>query len=155
MKLTRLVSPGEINAAARLMAAADPWRQLGLDAASCRKMMRTPFRETWKASEGGNLAGLVTITMYGTFKGYIQALFVAEAFRGRGIGEKLLAFAEKKILRSSPNIFLCVSSFNKRAIKFYRRLGYRKAGVLTDFLVKGHDELLMRKTTGPVLKRTK
>lgn len=134
------------------MAASDPWRTLGLGRAYCLKTMTAPFRETYILKEGGEFAGLVVIAMYGTFKGYIQALFVAEGFRGRGAGEKLMGFAEKRIFRDSPNVFLCVSSFNRGAIKFYTRLGYRKAGLLKDFVIKGADELLLRKTRGPLLR---
>ena len=133
------------------MAASDPWRKLGLNRAHCLKTLGVPFRETYTLKAGGRIAGLVTITMYGTFKGCIQSLFVAEGFRGEGLGEELMAFAEKKVFARSPNIFLCVSSFNKGALRFYRRLGYKKAGLLKDFVRKGSDELLMRKTTGPLL----
>ena len=151
MKISRLVSSDDKRAAAKLMAASDPWRKLGLTRAHCLKTLSVPFRETYMLKTGGRIAGLVTITMYGTFKGYIQSLFVAEGFRGEGLGEELMAFAEKKIFARSPNVFLCVSSFNKGAIRFYRRLGYRKAGLLKDFVKKGSDELLLRKTTGPLL----
>lgn len=149
--ISRLTSPKYKRAAAALMAASDPWLKLGLTAAACLKTLNTPFRETYIAVSGGRIAGLVTITMYGTFKGYIQSLFVAEGFRGAGLGEKLLRFSEKKIYARSPNVFLCVSSFNKGALRFYRRLGYKKAGLLKDFVRKGSDELLLRKTTGPLL----
>ena len=151
MKISRLVSINDKRAAAALMSASDPWRKLGLTRAHCLKTLDVPFRETYQIRAGGRIAGLVTITMYGTFKGYIQSLFVAEGFRGEGLGEKLMAFAEKKVFARSPNVFLCVSSFNKGAIRFYRRLGYKKAGLLKYFVSKGSYELLMRKTTGPLL----
>lgn len=132
------------------MAASDPWLRLGLTAAHCLKTFGVPFRETYAARQGGELAGFVIVAMYGTFRGYIQVLFVAPPFRGRGLGEELMAFAEKKIFARSPNVFLCVSSFNKGAIKFYRRLGYARAGLLKDFFEKGSDEIMMRKTVGPL-----
>lgn len=150
MKISRLASLKDRRGAAGLLAASDPWLRLGLKKAACLKALSGPFRETYAAREGAALAGLVTITMYGTFKGYIQTLFVAPAWRGAGIGEELLRFAEKSIFARSPNVFLCVSSFNKGAIRFYRRLGYRKAGLLKDLVVKGSDEILLRKTTGPL-----
>ena len=150
MKITRLRSPKDKSAAASLMAASDPWLALGLGRAHCLRTLAAPFRETYMVKEGGAIAGLVTVTMYGTFKGYIQSLFVAPGFRGRGTGEALMVYAEKKIFARSPNVFLCVSSFNKGAIRFYRRLGYRKAGLIKDFFEKGSDEMLMRKTVGPL-----
>jgi len=60
-----------------------------------------------------------------------------------------MGFAEERILRQSPNVFLCVSSFNHRAQTFYERLGYQRVGELPDFLVQGQAEILMRKTRGP------
>lgn len=149
--IARLASLADKRAAASLMAASDPWLKLGLTAAACFKTFTVPFRETYIMKARGRIAGLVTITMYGTFRGYIQSLFVSEEFRGEGLGERLMAFAEKKIFARSPNVFLCVSSFNKGALRFYRRLGYKKAGLLEDFVKKGSDEILMRKTTGPLL----
>lgn len=148
MKISRLRTTGEKRAAAGSLAASDPWLALGLDLAQCSRTLSGPFRETYAVKVGGTIAGLVTIAMYGALRGYIQALFVAPGFRGRGLGETLLRFAERKIFAVSPNVFLCVSSFNKGAARFYRRLGYRRAGLLKDFFKKGSDEILMRKTTG-------
>jgi len=151
VKISRLLSQKDKRAAAALLAASAPWITLGIGRKHCLSSLNAPFRETFCLKQRGAIAGLVTITMYGTFKGYIQTLFVAREFRGQGIGEELLAFAEKRIFRATPNVLLCVSSFNKGAQRFYRRLGYKKTGVLKDFVVKGSDEILMRKTTGPLL----
>ena len=68
----------------------------------------------------------------------------------RGVGRRLLAFAEERIFRESPNVFLCVSSFNAGARRLYLRLGYELIGELKDYIVRGHSELLMRKTRGPL-----
>ena len=65
--------------------------------------------------------------------------------------EALLARAEKKIFKKAPNVFLCVSAFNGGAQRFYRRLGYARVGVLKDFVVRGQDEILLRKTIAPSL----
>ncbi|MDQ3427572.1 MAG: GNAT family N-acetyltransferase, partial [Gemmatimonadota bacterium] len=69
--------------------------------------------------------------------------------RGRGLGTFLVRWAEARIFRESPNVFLCVSSFNVNARRLYQRLGYSVVGELTDFLVEGYSEILMRKTMGP------
>jgi len=148
--ISRITSVNGLRAAARRMAACDPWLKLGLDSRACFRGLSAPGRETYGVFSGGEPAGHVTINMAGLLRGYIQVLFVAEAFRGQGVGEELMRFAEKEIFRSSPNVFLCVSSFNKGAIRFYTRLGYKRTGRLKDFLVAGWDELLMRKTTGPL-----
>ena len=67
--------------------------------------------------------------------------------RGQGLGSRLVEFAEQRILRVSPNIF---SSFNLGARRLYERLGYKVVGELSDYIVRGHSELLLRKTTGPL-----
>jgi ribosomal-protein-alanine N-acetyltransferase len=41
-------------------------------------------------------------------------------------------------------------SFNDAARRLYDRLGYRVVGELTDYLVQGHSEVLLRKTVGPI-----
>jgi ribosomal protein S18 acetylase RimI-like enzyme len=62
----------------------------------------------------------------------------------------MLSFAEERILATVPNVFLCVSSFNEGAKRLYRRLGYEVIGELRDYVVEGHSEILLRKTTGPL-----
>jgi ribosomal protein S18 acetylase RimI-like enzyme len=99
---------------------------------------------------GGEIAGFVILNMQGGFVGYIQTICVAASSRGAGLGTRIMQFAEERIFREFPNVFLCVSSFNTRAREFYERLGYKVVGELTEFLVRGHDELLMRKTLGPM-----
>lgn len=150
MKIDRLTSAKDKRAAAALMAASEPWLTLGLSARDCLRGLAAPGREIHAARVGGKLAGFVVLTMFGTFRGYVQTLFVAPGFRGEGVGEALMAFAERRVFAESPNLFLCVSSFNKGAQRFYRRLGYRKIGVIRDFIIKGGDELLLRKTLGPL-----
>ena len=71
-------------------------------------------------------------------------------WRNRGIGTNLIRFAEKRILREAPNVFICVSSFNKGAERLYRRLGYEVVGELRDYVVAGHSETLLRKTIAPL-----
>ena len=45
---------------------------------------------------------------------------------------------------------MCVSSFNVDARRLYQRLGYKVVGELTDYIVRGHSEFLLRKTVGPL-----
>jgi len=152
VKIRKVTGAGARRAAARLMAASDPWLRLGIKYQPCLKNINAPYRELYAARHGAALRGFVLIAMCGALKGYIQALCVAPEARGGGLGARLMRHAEKRIFRDSPNVFLCVSSFNKGAVRFYRRLGYRRTGLLKDFLVKGANELLMRKTRGPLLK---
>ena len=62
----------------------------------------------------------------------------------------LVIFAEQRILKESPNVFMCVSSFNHGARRLYERQGYKMVGELTDYIVEGYSEILLRKTRGPL-----
>ena len=98
------------------------------------------------------LVGFVVLCMEGAFVGYIQTLCVATDCRGQGIGSGLIAFAEKRIFAQTPNVFICVSSFNTAAKRLYLRLGYEIVGELRDYVVAGHSEILLRKTIGPLTR---
>ncbi len=101
------------------------------------------------AERGGRIAGFIVVNMHGPFRGYIQTVCVTPEQRGQGLGTALIHWAEERIFRESPNVFLCVSSFNDDALHLYQRLGYEVIGELRDFLVRGHAEILLRKTWGP------
>ncbi len=137
------------HACAQLMATNDPWHTLGLDFNAALRSMRAAGRERYVVHQDAQFAGFLVLNFQGPFPGYIQLVGVAPQFRGLGLGTKIIAFAEQRIWREHQNVFLCVSSFNLRARRFYAALGYHEVGELTDFLVKGHSEFLLRKTTGP------
>ncbi|MFA6167696.1 MAG: GNAT family N-acetyltransferase [Gemmatimonadaceae bacterium] len=137
------------EACARMMSESDPWVTLGRDFARCLAAVSDPGRELYVARTGDVVAGFILLTMKGQFPGYITSVCVAASARGSGLGTQLVAFAEQRIHRESPNVFLCVSSFNPGARRLYERLGYEFVGTLKDFLVEGYDELLYRKSSGP------
>jgi ribosomal protein S18 acetylase RimI-like enzyme len=120
-----------------------------MDYDKCLTAFTGPYREVYVMHNGEQIAGFVILQVQGTFSGYIQTLCIDEAWRGKGLGTRLLNFCEKRILSFSPNIFICVSSFNKRAIKLYYDYGFKLVGELDNFVVEGYSELLMRKTVGP------
>jgi len=141
----------EAEACARLMAASEPWLTLGRDYDASLAFLRHPDREIHVATFQGQLAGFLVLNLRGAFVGYLQTICIAPGLRGLGLGSKLVAFAEARIFREHPNVFLCVSSFNPGARRLYERLGYTLVGELPDYLVAGHAEILMRKTRGPLL----
>ena len=152
-QISPLASDTQAQACAALMAVSEPWLTLGYGYTSLLRTMRTAGRECYLAhNEGGEggLAGFILLNLHGTFVGYIQTLCIAPDFRGQGCGSQLVAFAEQRIFRDHPNVFLCVSSFNHSARKLYERLGYTQVGEIKDFLVAGHSEVLLRKTRGPL-----
>ena len=133
-----------------MMAATEPWITLGRDYERSLSLIRDPAREKYLATHRKEPVGFTILQMKGPFTGYIQSVCVAPEWRNRGIGGLLLEFAERRIFRDSPNVFLCVSSFNPDAMRLYIRRGYEIVGELRDYIVAGHSEILMRKTIGPL-----
>jgi len=135
-----------------MMSISDPWITLEIDYNQCLKAFEGSEKEIYVVEIEKEIAGFVILQVGGTFKGYIQTICIGETYRGRGLGKKLLQFCEDRILKISPNIFICVSSFNKGAIRLYDEFGFKLVGELDNFVKKGFTELLLRKTTGPLLK---
>ena len=134
-----------------MMSETDPWLKYGMDKDLCMKSFEGDCKEIYVLEMGNQLAGFVILQVCGSFKGYIQTLCVSESLRGKGLGKKILQFCEARILKISPNIFICVSVFNERALKLYSEFGFRLVGELPDFVRSGHTELLLRKTFGQIL----
>lgn len=58
--------------------------------------------------------------------GNILNLGVDETYRGKGVGTKLIEYAENYVLNQGGEALdLNVFAFNKKAIKLYERLGYK------------------------------
>ena len=138
------------EACADMMAATDPWRTLGFGRERLLATLRAPMRERYVAHVDGELAGFLLLYLHGTFAGYLQTICIAPAFQGNGYGSAFVGFAEERIFRDHANVFLCVSGFNTGARRLYARLGYQEVGELTDFLVAGQSEWLLRKSRGPI-----
>ena len=145
-----LESEAEAQWCARLMSTSEPWVTLGRTYQESLERMRDETRERYVARRGSVLAGFLVVNMKGAFVGYIQTVCVTPEQRGKGIGTRLVQYAEERIFRESPNVFICASSFNYEARKLYEGLGYMLVGALRDYLVRGHSELLLRKSTGPI-----
>jgi ribosomal protein S18 acetylase RimI-like enzyme len=141
--------PGIFEVCAEMMSKTDPWITLGMDYDQCLMAFEGNYKEIYIIEESDVIAGFVILQIAGTFSGYIQTICIDEAFRGKGSGKKLLKFCEERILKFSPNIFICVSSFNEGAKKLYYELGFKLVGELDNFVKKGFTELLLRKTVGP------
>lgn len=148
--ITRLESDAEARACARLMATSEPWITLGRSFETSLGIVQDPTREVYIARDESGIAGFLILCLTGAFVGYIQTVCIDSRCRGQGLGSRLVGFAEQRIFQVSSNVFMCVSSFNHNARRLYQRLGYQVVGELTDYLVPGHSEILLRKTTGPL-----
>lgn len=169
MVKVRRMQAQDVDVCARIVAGDPLWQRYGVTVAGARRSFMTalagarPHRPDGRASAGrsGEIAvavddrrvlGFIWFRVEGTFhhSGYVRWIAVARESRSRGVGERLMRHAERRIFRDGPNVFLTVSDFNTRAQAFYRRLGYRRVGAIADYVVPGITEYLYRKTHGSI-----
>jgi ribosomal protein S18 acetylase RimI-like enzyme len=151
LEIILTTDPKHYAVCAMMMSKTDPWISLKMNYEQCLLAFDGISKEIYILTIGNEIAGFVILQIAGTFKGYIQTICVSEQFRGKGLGNKLLQYSENRILKISPNIFICVSSFNQGAIKLYYEFGFKLVGALDDFVKEGFTELLLRKTFGPIV----
>jgi ribosomal protein S18 acetylase RimI-like enzyme len=150
VEIRRLENTGEAEDCARKMAESEPWMTLGRDYEASLEIVSDPSHEVYLALRDDEIVGFVVVSMTGTFIGYVKSIYTAPEWRNRGIGSRLMSYAESRIFRETPNVFICVSGFNEGAQRLYRRLGYEVIGELKNYLVSGKSEILMRKTIAPL-----
>jgi ribosomal protein S18 acetylase RimI-like enzyme len=136
----------ERNWAARLFSVSEPWTTLGVTLDECLKFCTDPEYDVYIASNDNTLCGAMVVHPRGLASyPYLKSIVVPESFRGKGIGQTLIRFAEERYISISKHIFICVSSFNPRARKLYENLGYKRVGELNDILIEGESEILLYK----------
>jgi ribosomal-protein-alanine N-acetyltransferase len=150
LKIKKLENIDEIDICARMMADLEPWITLRRDYEASVATLSVPTKEVYLAMIEEQIAGFAILNMQGGFIGYVQTLCVAPDWRNKGVGSELMSFVERRIFKETPNVFICVSSFNPKALKLYQRLGYEEIGELKDYIITGHSEILLRKTISPL-----
>ncbi len=116
-----------ISACNAIVAVSEPWKTLRERIDFLKYIL---LKQAYACLSGGGPAGFIIFTPDPVFArgGYIRAIGVAPAMRRKGIGTRLLVFAESKTARLSPNLYLCVSSFNRQGLNFYKECGYIRVG---------------------------
>lgn len=101
------------------------------------------------AESEGEIAGYVAgIIYHGSQRrlGWIYSMAVLPAWRGRGVGSRLLSHFENEAAKEgSQAVVLEVRKNNRAALSLYRKTGYEVTKTLPDYYSKGSDGLRMRK----------
>jgi len=134
----------ELAWCARVMASTDPWLAYKFSVETCGGILRWPGSALFVARTNEPV-GFVLLHPRG-FLGcpYIAVIAVVPELRSRGLGTRILEFAEAHF-PGARHVYLCVSSFNTRALRLYQRRGYAKIGELPNFIADGFSEILMQK----------
>lgn len=122
LSISQLQTEDDARSCARLMTASEPWITLGRSYEASLDIIQDPSREVYLVRDGTGLAGFLILCLTGAFVGYIQTVCIDPARRRQRLGARRL----------------------------YERLGYKVVGELTDYIISGHSELLLRKTMGPL-----
>ena len=99
--------------------------------AAFAEMAADPRYELLVARQGGVVLGMLQINYsralpdLGALKAVLESVFVASAARGKGIGGKLVAEAERRArTRGAHRVQLTSNKVRLDAHRFYRTLGY-------------------------------
>lgn len=148
----------DVPKAAEILAGSEPWVTACETRQNFEQLLQSSVGQgvLYVAEEQSNLAALVYFYSEPIFLlgGYIRFLAVRSEMRRRGIGRQLMGFVERKVFGRASNIYVCVSSFNEPARRFFEKLGYSKVGEVSDLIVAGQSEWIFRKAdTGAARQR--
>jgi GNAT superfamily N-acetyltransferase len=126
----------------------EPWSVMNYPAERLAAFLASPdvgvsrYLVSLTGSEGG-----VVSVRYPWLKGpYLELLALLPQAQKQGIGSSIIAWLESEALRhQARNLWVCASSFNAGALRFYERHGFRPAATLPGLVADGFDEILLRK----------
>jgi GNAT superfamily N-acetyltransferase len=77
---------------------------------------------------------------------YLQFLGILPGYQSHGIGGSILDWLETEARNiGAQNLWVAASEFNTRALAFYERHGFRSVATLSDLVIEGSSEILLRK----------
>jgi diamine N-acetyltransferase len=139
-ELARLLGPAVANI--------EPWSQINYPASNLIAFLSAddPALSRYTVLIGSEPAGVIAIRSPWLHGPYLQLLAVLPPFQNQGFGTILLDWFETRANPRNRWLWLCYSSFNKRAGAFYARHGFEVVAALTELMSDGgDDEILMRK----------
>ncbi|MEN8121421.1 MAG: N-acetyltransferase [Bacteroidota bacterium] len=152
LDIRKVSTEAEKMICANIMASTEPWITLGINYDKLMNTINDSLNEVFVAYVQKEIIGTIIIQTKGAFSGYLKSIAIKTNWQDKHLGKIMMKFLEEEIFSEHTNVFLCVSSFNLAAKRFYLKLGYEVIGEIKNYLVKGQDEILMRKTIGPILE---
>ena len=91
-------------------------------------------------------AGAVSIRFPWLKGPYLELLALLPPFQGQRLGASIMAWFEHRALElGARNLWVCASSINEGALRFYRAHGFVATASLPGLVADGYDEILLRK----------
>lgn len=122
-----------------------------MSARQWRRHLANPGADVLVAERGGAIAGAAVVFFHARHGiARLYSIAVAPDARGAGIGEKLLAAAERNAARRGRERFrLEVRKDNAAARRLYERRGYRAFGTTAGYYEDGADAVRYEKALSP------
>jgi diamine N-acetyltransferase len=146
-RLVALDPRGSDRLAAAIVAI-PPWSVMNYPADAMARFLSTADGcvSRYAIEIGGEQLGALSVRSPWLKGPYLELLALLPVAQGQGIGSSILTWFEQEVLEhGSRNLWVCASSFNTRALRFYERHGFEQAATLPGLVVDGYGEILLRK----------
>lgn len=129
------------------LATMDPWITLGYSPESLSRYLRRldPALARYAICIGGETCGVVCVRYPWLLGPNLELLAILPGRQRHGIGRTILEWMESECRGIARNIWTLTSSFNEKAMTFYRQAGFSEVAPLPDLVRQGLDEILLRK----------
>ena len=126
---------GTIAPLAEAIVAMPPWSVMRYSADALARFLAAPDggASRYLLQIRGEEAGAVSVRFPWLKGPYLELLAILPAFQQEGIR------------LGARNLWVCASSFNTEALRFYCRHGFHPAATLSGLVADGYDEILLRK----------
>ena len=142
------LTPDQSPGLAAAMATLDPWHRLNIRSAALHAYLDRDDSGLQKLAlmQDGQLAGAMALRSPWLRGPYLELMLVLPAWQNRGLGRMALQWAIAQAQDvGSGNFWACVSAFNADARRFYAKMGFHEQTELSDLVVAGENEVLLRK----------
>jgi GNAT superfamily N-acetyltransferase len=142
------LEPARCESLAAAIAAMEPWSVMAYPAEKLARFLAAPDRSVsrYGVTLAGKDAGVVSVRSPWLKGPYLELLALLPAAQGQGLGSRIMAWLEQTALEDGArNLWVCASSFNERALRFYTRHGFAPVATLPGLVKDEYEEILLRK----------
>jgi GNAT superfamily N-acetyltransferase len=142
------LAPASCPGVAAKIAAIAPWSTMNYPADALARFLAAPDTgvSRYLIEVEGAEAGAISVRFPWLKGPYLELLVLLPPFQRRGLGASLMAWFEREALKlGARNLWVCASSFNDGALRFYGLHGFKPAATLPGLVADGFDEVLLRK----------
>lgn len=128
--------------------AMEPWAVMNYPADKLAAFLARPDAGAarYVVSVAGEQSGVVSVRNPWLKGPYLELLALLPEAQNQGIGSSIMAWFEFSALEhGARNLWVCASSFNVRALRFYEHHGFARTATLPGLVADGYDEILLRK----------